>query len=115
MSDAKLDIEELPAAPELNSKQRKHLKGLAHSLAVGVQIGKEDLSSTVIEAIIKDLEHHELVKIKIGQSSGLDKKEASEKIPQLTGSSFVQLIGKTVIVYKANPKLKKEKQIHVPR
>ena len=115
MSDAKLDIEELAAAPELNSKERKYLKGLAHSLAVGVQIGKEDLSPHVIEAIIKDLDHHELVKIKIGQSSGLDKKDASERIPQLTGSSFVQLIGKTVIVYKANPKLKKDKQIRIPR
>lgn len=115
MSDSAKELQEIKAIPELNSREKKYLKGLAHSLAVGVQIGKEDLSNQVIEAIKMELERHELVKIKIGQSSGLDKTEASEKIPVLTSSSFVQLIGKTIVVFKANRKLPKDKQIRIPR
>lgn len=107
--------DELESAPELNSKQKKYLKGLAHSLPVGVQIGKEDLTDKVIEAIKLELERHELVKIKIGQNSGLDKKVAGEQIPIVTNSSFVQLIGKTVIVYKENIQLPKDTRIRLPR
>jgi len=101
--------------PELNSRQKKHLKGLAHPLSAGVQIGKEDLSAQVIEAIKLELERHELVKIKIGQNSGLDKKLAAEQIPTLTESSFVQLIGRTVVVYKENKKILKDKRIRLPK
>lgn len=99
----------------LNSKQKKHLKGLAHALNIGVQIGKDDLTPQVIEAIKLELERHELVKIKIGQNSGVDKNFASEEIPKLTESHFVQLIGKTIIVYKHNIKLPKETRIRLPK
>ena len=115
MSEKTTMSEELELAPALNSKQKKFLKGLAHPLQVGVQIGKEDLSSKVIEAIKLELERHELVKIKIGQNSGLDKKVAGEQIPTVTNSSFVQLIGKTVVVYKENIQLPKATRIHLPR
>ena len=115
MSDKNNALQEQAAIPELNSKQKKYLKGLAHALPVGVQIGKENLTAQVIEAIKIELERHELIKIKIGQNSGLDKHSASEQIPVATQSSFVQLIGKTVIVYKENKQLPKDKRIKLPR
>ena len=115
MSDMKQDVEELEGAPVLNSREKKFLKGLAHSLAVGVQIGKEDLTPSLIDATKLELERHELVKVKIGKSSGLDKKEASEKLPLLTESSFVQLIGKTIVLYKENKEIAKDKRIRLPR
>ena len=111
MSDKNKEV----VVPELNSRQKKHLKGLAHPLSAGVLIGKEDLTESVIEAIKTELERHELVKIKIGQNSGLDKKVAGEKIPTLTESSFVQLIGRTVVVYKENKKILKDKRIRLPK
>ncbi|MBC7171460.1 MAG: YhbY family RNA-binding protein, partial [Polyangiaceae bacterium] len=39
-----------PAA-DLNGKQRRHLRGLAHSLEPLVQIGKEGLSSGIESAL----------------------------------------------------------------
>lgn len=115
MSDKTNMQEDFEPAPELNSKQKKYLKGLAHALTAGVQIGKEDLSGKVVEAIKTELERHELVKIKIGQNSGLDKNVASEQIPAATNSSFVQLIGKTIVVYKENKEIPKDKRIRIPK
>ncbi|MGL1932964.1 MAG: YhbY family RNA-binding protein [Desulfotalea sp.] len=111
MSDINKKVEQV----QLNSKQKKFLKGLAHPLSAGVLIGKEDLTDPVVDAIKSELSRHELVKIKIGQNSGLDKSIAVEKIPVLTESHFVQLIGKTIVVYKENLLLPKDKRIRLPR
>ena len=101
--------------PELTIKQKKFLKKLAHPLSPSVQIGKDGLSEGLLESIRTALAHHELIKVKISNNSGLEKKEAAQSIPQKTGSSLVQLIGKTLILYKTNPKRKKEKRIVLPK
>lgn len=80
-----------------------------------VQIGKEGLTPRVIETVENELSHHELIKIKIGSNSGLEKHDTSERIASESGSALVQLIGKTIVLYKANPKRKKEKRIHLPK
>ncbi len=115
MSDTDKNTEEFEVIQPLNSKQKKYLKGLAHALSTGVQIGKDDLTEQVIDAIKLELERHELIKIKIGQNSSLDKHTASEQIPLATNANFVQLIGKTVILYKESKKLPKDKRIKLPR
>lgn len=101
--------------PALTSHQKKYLKGLAHSLNPLVQIGKEELSPGVINSIKSELEHHELIKVKIGSNCGLEKHSSSQTIAELTASVLVQLIGKTIILYKPNPKRDKEKRIYLPR
>jgi len=97
----------------LTAKQIRLLKSLAHHLKPVVQIGKEDISENVVEATKQELFNHELIKIKIGNNSGVDKKEAATMLSQTTGSSLVQLIGKTIILYKENKKIKKDKRIRL--
>ena len=101
--------------PELSIKQKKFLRKLAHPLSVSVQIGKEGVSDGLLESLRAALLHHELIKVKISNNSGLEKKKAAEDIPRKTKSSLVQLIGKTLILYKENPKRKKEKRIVLPK
>ena len=96
---------------ELTIKQKKYLKGLAHPLSPVVKIGKEGLTESVFTTIETELLHHELIKVKIGSNSAVDKTTAAEQIPGKTASSLVQLIGKTIILYKANPKRQKDKRI----
>ena len=48
----------------LKGFQKKHLKGLAHSLKPVVQIGKEGVTEGVIRAVDEGLFQHELIKIK---------------------------------------------------
>jgi RNA-binding protein len=102
------------AGPELGSKQKKFLKGLGHSLTPVVAVGKEGLSDKIITATTLELSRHELIKVKIGKSSPASKQETAEYLSIGSESSLVQIIGKTILLYKRNPKLDKDKQIRLP-
>ncbi len=103
----------LPAT--LTGKQKKFLKGLGHHLAPLVSIGKEGLTENVIKATKQELLARELIKVKIANSSSLNKQEAAELLPEASESTLVQLIGKTLLLYKENPKIDKEHRITLPR
>ena len=115
MSDTQTEEQqEEQAGPLLNSRQKKFLKGLGHSLSPVVVIGKEGLSERMITATSLELSRHELIKIKVGKSSPASKQETAEMLSVGSESSLVQIIGKTILLYKKNPKLDKEKQIRLP-
>ena len=102
-------------APTLTTRQKQFLKGLAHPLSPLVQIGKEELSPGILETIKTELIRHELIKVRIGSNCGLEKHSTSLHIAEQTASAMVQLIGKTIVLYKPNPKRAKEKRIHLPK
>lgn len=99
----------------LTSKQKKFLKGLAHPLSPVIQIGKEGITERLIAATVQELLIHELIKIKIGNNSGLEKHETSTTLATATDSHLVQLIGKTVILYRPNPKRAKDERLRLPK
>lgn len=101
--------------PVLTGKQKKFLKALAHNLSALVQVGKEGLSENLIEATDQELLRRELIKVKLGKNSGVEKDEAGSALAEATGSCLVQLIGKTLILYRPNPKRKKEERIRLPQ
>lgn len=108
-------MSEKKSQPALTTRQKQFLKGLAHPLSPLVQIGKEELSPGVIESIKTELLNHELIKVKIGSNCGLEKHSSSKTIAEQTESELIQLIGKTIILYKSNPKKAKDKRIHLPK
>ncbi len=99
----------------VSSRQIKYLRGLAHTLSALILIGKEGITDDLIKALKTELDRHELVKVKIGANSSEKKDKAAETLPAATQSILVQLIGKTLILYKANPKLPKDKRIYLPK
>lgn len=105
--------ENVPVA--LSARQKKYLKGLAHPLTPLIQIGKEGISEGLIAATALELVRHELIKVKIGNNSGLEKNETAQILSERTDSYLVQLIGKTLLLYKKNPKRPKEEQIVLPK
>jgi len=98
----------------LTTKQKKFLKGLGHHLSPVILIGKEGLSSKLVEATAQELVYHELIKVKIGNNSGVDKNDAAAALTEATGCELVQLIGKTLLLYKKNPQRPKEERISLP-
>ncbi len=98
----------------LTNAQKKYLRGLGHHLTPLVIIGKEGLADSVIDAVETALVARELIKVKIINTSSVSKHEAAEIVPERTASSLVQLIGKTLLIYKKNPKRNKEEQIKLP-
>ena len=99
----------------LSNAQKKFLRKLGHNLNPVIYIGKEGLSDTVISAIDEALDHHELIKIKIINTDKISKHEAADQVPGLTRSKLVQLIGKTLLVYRGNKDKKRDEQIRLPK
>ncbi len=102
-------------APSLTNAQKKFLRKLGHGLSPVVYIGKEGLSETVVAAIDEALDFHELIKIKIVNTDKISKHEAADQVPEVTRSQLVQLIGKTLLIYRRNNKKKKDEQIRLPK
>lgn len=55
----------------LSTKQKQHLKGLAHPLKPVVLLGSNGLTEGVLAEIEQALEHHELIKVKIATEDQL--------------------------------------------
>jgi RNA-binding protein len=87
----------------LTGKQRRHLRGLGHDLKPIVQVGKNGIDEGLIAAVEQALDDHELVKIKVGEAAKLDRHDAAEAIAHKTGSEVAQVLGNTVLLYRAHP------------
>lgn len=96
----------------LTGKQRRYLRGLGHSLAPVVAVGKEGLSPTLVAAADQALLDHELIKVRIGQNALIDRHEAADRLAADTGSEAVQVLGSTILLYRRHPE---EPQIRLPR
>lgn len=78
----------------LSTKQKQHLKGLAHPLKPVVMLGNNGLTEGVLAEIEQALEHHELIKVKIASEDRDTKNLIVEAIVRETGACNVQVIGK---------------------
>ena len=87
----------------LTGKQRRHLRALAHSLDPLVQVGKGGLDDGLVAAVDRALADHELVKVKVGESAGLDRHEVASTLAEKTKSELAQVIGNIVLLYRADP------------
>jgi RNA-binding protein len=93
---------------KLNSNQRKQLRAIAHHLEPAVMIGKGGVNKGSINIINNTLKSKELIKIKFRDFKD-EKEKLSNEIEKLTHSSIVGIIGHTLILYKENNELKKNK------
>ena len=88
---------------QLNNKQIKHLRGLAHALKPVVMIGQHGLSENVENEIAGALKFHELIKIKLAAYEAAERKEVVEKICADNKATHVQTIGRVLTIFKRNP------------
>jgi RNA-binding protein len=95
----------------LSGKQRRYLRALGHHLDPVVQVGKDGLSEGLVAALDVALEQHELVKIKLGEQAGADRRALAAALAEASGGELVQVLGRTVLVYRRR---KKDPQIELP-
>ena len=95
----------------LNKKQIQHLKGLAHSLKPVVLLGNNGLTEAVVAEIDYALNHHELIKVKIPTDDKENKALIVEAICREANATQVQVIGKTLVIYRESA----EKKIRIPK
>lgn len=90
----------------LSSKQRKLLESMAHDLEPMVRIGKFGVTPTLVQTVHESLSAQELIKIKILENAEIEKEEAAEMLVEKTKASLIQIIGRIIILYRANPERK---------
>ncbi len=96
----------------LTGKQRRHLRALGHHLDPVVQLGKHGLNEGTVAAVDQALEQHELVKVRIGTECPDERGDLAEKLPSSAKAELVQLLGRTLLLYRRNPK---EPKIKLPK
>lgn len=89
--------------PDLSGKQKRHLRALGHHLDALLQIGHEGITDAVVAQANTQLRRHELIKVRVLESSPLDRREAAEELSARSGAALAQVLGRTFLLYKRDP------------
>lgn len=92
----------------LSGSQKRSLKSQAHHLKPVVLVGRNGITDSLVEAVGKALDDHELIKIKFIDFKE-EKKDLAGEIVSRTASALVTLIGNIAIIYKQNQDIKKRR------
>jgi len=84
----------------LTGKNRSYLRGKANSLDPIVHVGKEGINESVIVQLDEALEDHELLKVRILESTGRTTRSAAEELATATGANVVQVIGGIAVLFR---------------
>ena len=102
----------------ITNSQMRYLRSLAHDRRAVVQIGKDGMTTGVIQATRDALSQHELIKVSINGESPTERKSGAQQLAAATGSHLIQVIGRVLVLYRrgedeqpkvALPKAKKNK------
>lgn len=88
---------------ERKGKERRALRALGHHLRPVVQIGQQGVSPAVVEATSEALDTHELIKVKVLESAPQDRFETARALAEATSSELVQVLGRTLLLYRPAP------------
>ena len=90
----------------LTGKQRADLRAEAHHLQPLVHVGHQGLTETVRQAIDDALRTRELVKLTIAKHAELSAKDAATELGVAVRAEVIQVIGRTVTLFRHNPDIK---------
>jgi RNA-binding protein len=92
----------------MTSKRRAELRGDAHPLTSKVHLGKEGLTAALVDALDETLRTHELVKVQLNRMADAKPKDAAAALADAASAEVVQVIGRTVTLYRHNPHLERK-------
>ena len=96
----------------LTSKQRAHLRGLAHALKPTVHIGKDGVTEAALRGLWETLAAHEIVKVRVLEAAPESAKDTAHALAEATDEAqVVQVVGRNVTLYRPDPD---EPQIRLP-
>jgi RNA-binding protein len=92
---------EAPDPPVLTGRQRKFLRGRAHTLDAVVLVGHGGVSEGVLRAVDEALTTHELIKVRLREPE--DKHGDALRLAEGTKAVLCGLVGHTVVLYRPHP------------
>ncbi|MBQ6335151.1 MAG: ribosome assembly RNA-binding protein YhbY [Erysipelotrichaceae bacterium] len=84
----------------LSGKQKRYLRSLAVNEKAIFQIGKEGLSENLFDSLNEALKARELVKVSVLKTCEIELNEIVIDLCAHSGAQLVQVIGKTIVLYK---------------
>lgn len=86
----------------LTQSQKKQLKGLANQLDIKYQLGKKEISETLIDMLNKALTAHELIKIDVMKGYEGDMEPLAMDLSMRLKAEVVQIVGRVIILFRRN-------------
>ncbi|MDR6992874.1 ribosome assembly RNA-binding protein YhbY [Luteimonas sp. 3794] len=96
----------------LTAAQTRFLRGQAHGIKAMLQVGGKGITDALIAEVDAALEHHELIKVKVGASDRDARDAMIADIAARTEAALVQRIGHVAVLYRQS---KDRRQIVLPR
>ena len=92
----------------LSPSQKRYLRGLAHDLKPVIMTGNKGVTPALLKELSGALEHHELIKVKLGSDDRNARKTQIAELAAGAHAELVQSIGRVACFYRRNeeqPKL----------
>ena len=83
-------------------------------MPVAVRVGREGLSPGVIETIRRRLSRCELIKVRLGEVQGGQRKAQAAQIAEALGAHLAGVVGRTALLYRPNERLDDAERIRLP-
>ena len=84
----------------MTGRERAELRKQANTLTAIFQIGKENITEPLVEAVDAALKKRELIKLSVLETSELSAKEAAEQLAAATDAEVIQCIGRKLVLYR---------------
>src|SRR5476651_391265 len=95
----------------LSSKERAALRAEAHHLTALVHVGHNGITDAIHQSLDDALRTKELVKIQLTKTADVDLKVAASHLAQAVEAEVVQVIGRTVTLYRKNSDLERKGEL----
>lgn len=92
----------------MTGKERAELRAHANRLTATVHAGQHGLTAALTQSLDDALRTRELVKVQLGKQAELTAKEAASRLAAAVSAEVIQVIGKTVTLYRHNPKIERK-------
>ncbi len=94
----------------MTSKRRAELRSEAHHLKPLVHIGQHGLTPTVLQTVDDALRTRELVKLQLTRTANdaMERHAVADELAKALRADIVQVIGRTMTLYRHNPKLERK-------
>ncbi len=94
----------------LTGKQKRALKSMGMTMDDDLRLGGAGLSEGFLAHLSEQLDRKELVKLRFAEVEGSARKKLAADIAEAAGAELVGLVGRTMLLYRENPKLEPDKR-----
>jgi len=93
----------------MTGKERAALRSECNQLKPLVHIGQDGITGDLVRAMDDALRARELVKVQLNKSVEGKPKAAAAELAERVKAEVIQVIGRTTVLYRHNPKLERKK------